>query len=87
MLKLTGTLHEIQRISGAVSGSGRVSGQISRPQTVQVEKYTGPYSFTPSEAEQVIDIAYKQAISDIVVDPIPQNYGRITWNGSVLTVS
>lgn len=87
MLKLTGTLHEIQRISGAVSGSGRVSGQISRPHTVQVEKYTGPYAFTPSEAEQVIGIAYKQAISDIVVDPIPQNYGRITWNGSVLTVS
>ena len=87
MLKLTGTLHEIQRISGAVSGSGRVSGQISRPHTVQVEKYTGPYAFTPSEAEQIISIAHKQAISDIVVDPIPQNYGRITWNGSVLTVS
>lgn len=86
MLKLTGTLHEIQRISGAVSGSGRVSGQISRPQTVQVEKYTGPYSFTPSEAEQVIPIEQKQAEQNIVIAPIPQEYGRISWNGATLKV-
>lgn len=50
-------------------------------------RYVGPYSFTPTDTEQVIEIAGLTAAHDITVEAIPSNYGLITWNGSVLTVS
>lgn len=50
-------------------------------------EYFGPYEVTPTENEQVLPTAQLVASRDIVVNPIPSNWGRITWNGSVLTVS
>ena len=51
------------------------------------DQYTGPYEFTPTDQTQTVEIATLQAIQDITINPIPNNYGLITWNGSVLTVS
>ena len=77
----------MSRISGSLHGTGRISGGISRPTMAQVEEYTGAYEFTPTQGTQVIEIANKKATADITINPIPSNYGLITWNGSVLTVS
>lgn len=43
---------------------------------------------TPTTARQVVvaDSGY-DALSSVTVEPIPSNYGLITWDGSVLTVS
>lgn len=43
---------------------------------------------TPSDATQVIlcDPGY-DGIKQITIEPIPSNYGKIGWDGSVLTVS
>lgn len=49
--------------------------------------YDGPYSFTPSRTTQTIEIAGKLASGDITINPIPSTYGRVTWNGSTLTIS
>ena len=49
--------------------------------------YDGAYEWTPSESVQTIEIADKKALENIRINPIPQNYGLITWNGSTLTVS
>lgn len=51
------------------------------------EYYTGEYTFTPSDQTQTIPIAQLTASEDITINPIPSNYGLITWNGSTLTVS
>ena len=51
------------------------------------ETYKGAYTFTPSQQTQTIDIAGKQATQNITINPIPSNYGLITWNGATLTVS
>ena len=77
----------MSRITGTLRCVGRVSGGISKPTTAQVEEYTGAYEFTPTRSTQVIEIANKKATADITINPIPKNYGLITWNGSVLTVS
>ena len=53
----------------------------------QSQPYEGSYEFTPSAEEQTIAISGKKATQDITINPIPQNYGLITWNGSYLTVS
>ena len=51
------------------------------------ERYTGEYEFVPTNEAQIININHKLATANIVIDPIPSNYGLITWNGSTLTVS
>ena len=77
----------MSRITGTLRCIGRVSGGISKPIMAQVEEYTGAYEFTTTRSTQVIEIANKKATADITINPIPKNYGLITWNGSVLTVS
>ena len=49
--------------------------------------YDGSYEATPSSAEQVFSTGGKLMTGNFVVNPIPQNYGLITYNGSKLRVS
>lgn len=49
--------------------------------------YTGETVITPSTTEQVLNTAEKVVARNIIINPIPSNYGRITWNGATLTVS
>lgn len=51
------------------------------------EDYEGSYHFTPSARTQTIPVENMHTLSDIIIDPIPSNYGLITWDGSVITVS
>lgn len=52
-----------------------------------VPVYDGPYEATPSNVAQIIPTAQLLMTENFTVNPIPSNYGLITWNGSVLTVS
>ena len=54
---------------------------------VDVDPYLGPYEVTPTQETQILPTSMLLATEDIVVNPIPQNYGLITWNGAVLRVS
>jgi len=49
--------------------------------------YDGITEITPSQDTQILQTSNKALTRNIVVNPIPSNYGLITWNGSVLTVS
>lgn len=49
--------------------------------------YDGPYEVEATNEYQVLSTRDKTLSADIVIDPIPNNYGLITWNGSILTVS
>lgn len=55
--------------------------------TTASRPYTGPVSFTPGDEEQTIEIAGCTPAENITIGAIPSNYGKITWNGAVLTVS
>lgn len=54
---------------------------------IEGEKYHGPTEVTPTQSTQELLTAGKVVLSNITVNPIPSNYGLITYNGSVLTVS
>lgn len=58
-----------------------VGGGGSRPH------YQGATEFVPSDEYQTVYTAGLLVDTDIIIDPIPSNYGKITWNGAVLTVS
>ena len=51
------------------------------------EAFSGPYEYTPSSEEQTVPIAFMMASQDIKINPIPHNYGLITTDGSIITVS
>ena len=51
------------------------------------EWYEGEYTFTPTIEAQTVNIEGLTARRDITIEPIPQNYGLITYNGSTITVS
>lgn len=55
--------------------------------TINTNPYTGAYEFTPTQSTQRIEIKDLMATDDIVINPIPNNYGLIGWNGSFLTVT
>ena len=52
-----------------------------------VPEYDGDYDITPSSTAQVFQTEGKRVLHDFVIEPIPQNYGLITYNGSTITVS
>lgn len=49
--------------------------------------YQGPYTVTPGPERQILDTQNTEVTRQIVVEAIPQNYGLITYNGRVITVS
>ena len=51
------------------------------------EPYVGPYIVTPNRSIQTLNTMGHAMSADIRVNPIPSNYGLVTWNGSVLTIS
>lgn len=54
---------------------------------VERDPYTGDYSVIPSGEAQVLLTKDLRMTDNVTVEPIPSNYGLITWNGSVITVS
>lgn len=49
--------------------------------------YDGEYEVTPGQSPVILPTAGKTMARSVTVNPIPSNYGLITWNGSTLTVS
>lgn len=53
----------------------------------EAPKYSGAYIVTP-DAEPITLATNDRLMTDnVTINAIPNNYGKITWNGSVLTVS
>lgn len=83
----------------AVSTDGvAVSLGIQEPQSVALgmtvgvyaqigEHYHGSYEVTPSSEAQVLDTDTLILDGNITINPIPSNYGLISWDGSTITVS
>lgn len=86
-----GKLKEIRQGSVRILGVSSGAVRPARVQTAVIEwdidPYPGPYEVTPGAEAQVLATKDLRMTGDLTVAPIPNNYGLITWNGSVLTVS
>lgn len=49
--------------------------------------YEGPYEATPAPVAQIFQTRERVMRQNFTVRPIPSNYGLITYNGSVITVT
>lgn len=87
--------NEAQEIKGSVSATQSLSGTINvvsslsntgMPPTSEIRLQVK--TVTPTESTQVIkpDAGYN-GLASVSVAKIPSNYGRISFNGSILTVT
>lgn len=74
-------------LSLSINDSDGLSLSAGEVTNVGADLYDGSYEWTPSTETQTIQINGKQATADIVIQPIPNNYGLVTYNGSTITVS
>ncbi len=85
--ELQGTLTAPQGIIGTLTAQQGIQGVLTIPASVGTLPYEGSYEFTPTQDAQTISIDHRMALHDITINPIPNNYGLITWNGSTIKVS
>ncbi len=85
-----GTLRTVQQGSIRIIG---VTGGVLRPAKVQTaaisweaETYSGPHTVTPSEETQVLPTHDMHLHENIIIQPIPDGYGRISYDGRIITV-
>lgn len=84
MSSIVGVITEIEAITGSLTETDSMTAVFeSQP----VREYGGEYIYTPTVQTQVIEIQHKMATQNITINPIPYNYGLITWDGTKLTVS
>lgn len=50
-------------------------------------EYGGPYEVTPTNQAQVLYTAQNIVDRDIIINPIPSNYGLVSYDGAIITVS
>lgn len=76
------------QISGSIiEQTAKLEGNIINNGAKRFPDYHGEYIFTPNSETQVIETAEETLHQNIIINPIPSNYGLIGWNGSYLTVS
>lgn len=51
------------------------------------DPYEGDYEFTPTRETQIVMTKHKTLDENIRINPIPQNYGLVTYNGSIITIT
>lgn len=56
-------------------------------QIISPPAYEGETVIEPNQSVQTLETAGRVLLTNITVNPMPSNYGLITWNGSTLTVS
>lgn len=51
------------------------------------DPYIGNYRITPTDVQQTLLTKGKGMVENVVIEPIPNNYGLVTYNGFELTIS
>lgn len=76
-------------IDGEMALTSVIDGEVDKVLLVDLSHphYVGPTEIEPTNTMQTISTAGLLMDDDIIIDPIPSNYGLITWNGAYLTVS
>lgn len=84
---IRGRIETDRQVQAHIRMENIIRGSAMQMLPVFPEQYDGPTTITPGPEEQRLATAELMVPADIIIEPIPSNYGLITWNGSTLTVS
>ena len=85
--KLIGKLSPVGNLSGAVAPAGRISGILSIGSTTEPLPYDeGDYTVIPGETQIVLETENMSMSGNVVIEAIPDNYGRISFTGSSMRI-
>lgn len=59
----------------------------SMGESFTAEMYHGATNIIPSGEQQILETEGKVISENIIIEPVPSNYGLITWDGTTLIVS
>lgn len=85
--RLSFTLQGDEALSFELEDNASIEFDLETPNVIGVNTYDGPYEVTPSTETQTLATDNLLMTDNVIINPIPNNYGLITWNGSTLTVS
>ena len=78
-------------VVGIVSGSHTVFASVNPANQAVIgilssdfAPYSGEYEITPSEATQILNTANRSLTGNVTINPIPDNYARMAWDGTTL---
>ena len=80
-------LENAQAVTFELAQVSELNATLETPTVIGARQYEGSYTVTPTTQRQTLSTANKLMTDDVTIEPIPSNYGLITWNGSTLTVS
>lgn len=81
-----GLISEIDGDIGLILPVDGELGTITKVTEHDLPSYTGPTVITPSEETKVLATSEKAVSQNIIINPVPDNYGRLIWAGGILTV-
>lgn len=87
---IEGELNLLSVLDGEMALNTMIDGEMDKVifvETAPKPHYQGATEFIPAGEYQTIPTTGLIVDTDIIIDPIPNNYGLITWNGIALTVS
>lgn len=85
--KLRGTLADLGSIKGTLADGATITGRLYVPEIITPPIYSGPVTITPTRQAQTLETGGTMLNENITVEAIPNNYGLITYNGGIITVS
>ena len=89
MSKIIGNI-QTQAIQGAINGKNTLQGKLALGEGVAqiYDTYNGEYEVTPATVEKTLATKNCLMQKDIVIKPIPKEYGLVTYNQDrVITIS
>ena len=75
-------------LDGSIASiKAEISGNVINGGARSLPEYEGSYTVVPTQEQQILLTNDTRMTDNVIIEPIPNNYGLITWNGSYLTVS
>ena len=83
---LSFTLESAGALSFELGNAAALSFDLKTPSQIGVDNYEGDYVITPTQETQTMNTQSLRMTQNVIINPIPSNYGLVTWNGSTLTI-
>ena len=85
--RIEGILHEPETLHGELQSTLDLSGSLTVPPIRGGVPYTGDYEITPTEETQVLQTHGRILTKNITINPIPTDYGKVTWTSGHIRIT